>query len=971
MTINQGMRLSLLERLQPTPRLAHVSSASRRVSDFLETVPELQILVSSKPSVLTLLQAIADHSPYLWRLCCAKPLRLQALFMSAPEESLTVLLEGMSSFWNDAHSDAEMMRLLRNAKQTSALLVALADLGGLWGLVEVTEALTQFADAAVAAGLGYVLKKASGLGQIRTDESGRIADCGLVLLALGKHGARELNYSSDIDLVVFYDPSSAAIIRDPAPTYVKIAQSLARLLQERTADGYVLRVDYRLRPDPGSTNVAVSLPSAFNYYETLGQNWERAAFVKARPVSGEIALGVEFLAQLTPFIWRKYFDYAAIADIHAMKRQIHIVRGHGEIAVAGHDIKLGRGGIREIEFFVQTQQLIYGGRRPSLRGRQTLAMLEELNRGGWITATAANELTTAYHFLRTLEHRLQMLNDEQTQRLPLDLEALNAFAKFCGFPSLKSFSKALLLQLSRVQFHYARLFENAPSLGLSEGSLVFTGADHDQGTLETLRRLGFTDVKAASETIRGWHFGRRKAVQSPRSREVLTELIPGLLKAFGDSPDPDAALAAFDEALSQMSAAVELFSILKSNERILDLFADILGSAPRLARIIATFPHVLDAAIDADAAHFSHDGMFARVRDALASSPTTEDFLDRARSSAMEESFLIGLHFLAGTYDSTRTAHAYSDLASAMIQACLDRVQADFSQEYGTIPGGTCVVLAFGKLGSREMTATSDIDVVLLYDFNPSLPESNGARRLHASVYFSRLTQRLVSALAVQTRRGSLYDVDMRLRPSGNKGPLATQLSSFVDYQKSEAETWEHMSLTRARVVAGDDALKIKVQVAVAETLARPRDPVALRRDVADMRKLIAKEKGEGDEFDLKLAAGGLMDIEFLAQYLVLSASDNNGELLTSGTEDILIVAKHCGLISAENAETLCEGHRLFSSVNQMLRIAIPGAFDKKTSGKGVLKRIAQAAGLPDFRALERNLSDTRRAVRKIFTELL
>ena len=379
---------------------------------------------------------------------------------------------------------------------------------------------------------------------------------------------------------------------------MRLTKALARLLQERTGEGYVLRVDLRLRPDPASTPVALSTVSAYQYYETVGQNWERAALIKARPAAGDLELGERFLADLAPFIWRKYFDYAAIADIHAMKRQIHAVRGHEHVVVPGHDVKLGRGGIREIEFFVQTQQLIFGGRRPQMRGSRTLEMLQQLCADKWISADAVDDLSLAYAFLRRVEHRLQMVADEQTQRLPFEREALTRFAKFCGYARLDGFAADLTHHLTQVERHYARLFEDAPELSVASGDLVFTGVTDDPATLATLRALGFQRPEVAAETVRGWHFGRRAAVRSARAREVLTELTPALLEAFAGSGDADAALSAFDEALARMPASVELLSILRSNASVRELFGDVLGSAPRLAQVIATRPHVLDAAID-------------------------------------------------------------------------------------------------------------------------------------------------------------------------------------------------------------------------------------------------------------------------------------------------------------------------------------------------------------------------------------
>ena len=594
----------------------------------------------------------------------------------------------------------------------------------------------------------------------------------------------------------------------------------------------MLRVDLRLRPDPGSTAIAVSLPAAYGYYEMLGQNWERAAYIKARAVAGDIALGGAFLEALTPFIWRKYFDYAALADIHAMKRQIHAVRGHAEVAVPGHDVKLGRGGIREIEFFVQTQQLIFGGKRPNLRGARTLDMLAELGADGKVTEEAVAELGAAYLVLREVEHRLQMIADEQTQRLPEDADELRRFSRFCGFAREADFEAFLMHHMGRVSHHYALLFESAPSLDAEFGSLVFTGAGDDPETLETLSRLGFKDAHGAAETIRGWHFGRRPAVRTARAREVLTELVPGLVQAFASSGDPDAALAGLDAALARMPAAVELFSLLKSNPRICELFADILGGAPRLARMVVSYPHILDATIDPRILETPIDesGFEGRAARLLEGPRHLEEFLDALRDFAREESFPIGLKLLSGAIRPAEAGRDYSALAASVVKTALAFVERDFSLAHGRVPGGRAIVLGLGKLGSREMTASSDLDLILIYDFDREQPDSDGPRPLHAVQYYTRIAQRLVAALTVATRRGQLYQVDMRLRPSGNQGPLATQLSSFVDYQNGAAEAWEHMALTRARAIAGDAGLGAQTQEAIEAVLRREPPKVSRAR---------------------------------------------------------------------------------------------------------------------------------------------
>ncbi len=966
--------LPLCERLVKAPALSDPAVAQARLADFQGAAAQDAALFEIA-AVSALLAGIADHSAYLWKLATADRARLARLLTTAPDDALSACLDALVGALPNAPNEADAMRLLRRAKQEVALLVALADLGGAWTPQNVMAALTQSADIFVAGALDFILRDEQASGRLHLRNPAEPAEgCSLIVLALGKHGAGELNYSSDTDLIILFDPAgtTAAHLAEAATAFVKMARRLVKILQERTADGYVLRVDLRLRPDPGSTAIAISTPAAFFYYESFGQNWERAAMIKARPVAGDLALGEAFLAQLTPFIWRRYFDYAAIADIHAMKRQIHAVRGHAEIAVAGHDLKLGRGGIREIEFFVQTQQLIYGGRRPSLRGRATLPMLAQLHEQGLIGAEARDELTAAYLHLRTLEHRLQMIADEQTQRLPADSGELARFANFCGYPTVDAFSADLMRHFERVAEHYARLFETAPALSVATGSLVFTGVSDDPDTLETLRKLGFKRPELAAETIRGWHFGRRAGVSSERAREVLTELVPALLGAFSETADPDAALTAFDQALAQRSAAVELLSILRSNANLRKLFADLLGSAPRLADIIIRRPHVLDSMIDPAllTAPLGDADFDARLLRVLAAPAAVEDMLDGLRDFKQEESFLIGLRLLTGTLAPSVAGEAYSALAASLVRAALRAVIGDFETRFGKIPLGRCVVLGMGKLGSREMTAASDLDLILIYDFDGESPESDGAEALHATRYYTRLSQRLISSLTVATRRGGLYEVDMRLRPSGRQGPVATQLKSFVDYQLKDAETWEHMALTRARVIAGDASLAAEVEAAREKILTRPPRS-GLRKDVADMRRLVAKEKGEGNGLDLKYAAGGQIDLDFLAQYLCLRHAHRAPMLLKVAPADILASAGALGLLAPDKTESLLAAHRLYAHITQVLRTILESNVPLAQAGEAVKHRLAAAMSLPSFGQLEADLAESEARVRAIFNAVV
>ncbi len=973
------MSATLADSLVKAPQLSAPAEARRHLAELANTAPAELKSELERGRTRDVLLGLADHSRYLWALIQEDPERLVRLLRRPPDESLDALIQALGLRRDD--DEAELMRALRGAKREAALLIALADIGDAWDVVATTEALTRFADAAVRAALAFLLRKQARAKILALDADAPDigSDSGLVVLALGKHGARELNYSSDIDLIVLFDPSRASIPEgvEPGPLFVRLTKALARVLQERTGEGYVLRVDLRLRPDPASTPVALSTLSAYQYYETVGQNWERAALIKARPAAGDLKLGERFLGDLAPFIWRKYFDYAAIADIHAMKRQIHAVRGHEHVVVPGHDVKLGRGGIREIEFFVQTQQLIFGGRRPQMRGSRTLDMLQQLCADKWIGADAVEDLSSAYAFLRRVEHRLQMVADEQTQRLPFERDALTRFARFCGYARLHGFTTDLTRHLTQVERHYARLFEDAPELSVASGDLVFTGVTDDPATIGTLRALGFQRPDVAAETVRGWHFGRRAAVRSARAREVLTELTPALLEAFAGSGDADAALSAFDEALARMPASVELLSILRSNASLRELFGDVLGSAPRLAQVIANRPHVLDAAIDPSRSldfdnSFDDEAMGERVETFVTQGQSYEDALNRARDFAAEETFHIGLNLLSGRLDPDRAGRAYSALAQGLIAALLKRVLDAFAAEYGRIRGGRVAIVALGKLGSREMTAASDLDLLLIYDFPADASESDGRRRLGPGVYYARLTQRLISALTAPTKAGCLYEVDMRLVSSGGFGkPLATQFASFQLYQQDEAETWEHMALTRARFVAGDASLGANVAKTVRQTLTREREPAKISRETRAMRALIAKEKGDADVWDLKLALGGLIDIEFIAQYLQLAFAHDYPAILDVSTRKVVEEAGRARLVTPEQAEILIDAHRLYTDATQFMRLSTSGSFDPAKAAAGVKRRIAAASGFPDFEAFAAALGDARKRVRSVFEAIV
>ena len=963
--------LPLASCLRAIPK--HGRPGAKLVASLIEDdeASALRPILLAMPAVQGLLAAIAEASPFLWRLIQRDPAGLAELLRAPIRHSLHSIREAMIAAGETGNAQRTMQVLRRN-RMRSALLIGLGDLGGVLDTVAVTRALSDFADASVVAALRFALRTAETAGSLHfPDPENPEQGLGLFILALGKHGAQELNYSSDIDLSIFYEPeapgfSSAA---DHSREAVSIVKTIVKLLNERTADGFVQRVDLRLRPDPGLTPIAMPCEAAIGYYESVGQNWERAAMIKARVVAGDAKAGNSFLKELAPFIWRKYFDYGAIADIHAMKRQIYAVRGHDEIVVPGHDLKLGRGGIREIEFFVQTQQLVYGGRRPSLRGSRTLDMLDELAREGWIAPKAASELQTAYRHLRDLEHRVQMLNDEQTQKLPRSESDLATFAKFCG-RSRREFDKLLIKQMRVVEAHYARLFEAVPGLASTSGSLVFTGVEDDPDTLKTLTKLGFRDPSLVAETVRGWHFGRRPAITTPRAREVVTELVPSLLEAFGQSSDPDGALLAFDNALQRLPAAVELFNILKNNADLRRLFAECLGTAPRLGDIVARSPHVLDVLVDQEFAGAGAGDVYHRIAPRLALESDFELFLDRARGLARAERFLIGTRALSGVLSMDEIGPAHTEIAECFLEIVLARVRSEFAVRHGHISGSKLAIIGYGKAGSREITATSDLDLVVLYASEPDAM-SDGEKPLMASEYFARLTQRLIAALSAPMRNGILYEIDVRLRPSGKKGPVAVSIEGFIDYQSTEAEVWEHMALSRARGLVGDAPLLERIEAVLAGIVTIRREPLVIRKAVAEMRGLMASEKPGRDAFDVKDWPGGLVDCEFIAQTLTLVHAADHPSLVVHNTGAILAEASRLGLLDATDAEAIAEGWRLQSRLSQALRLFISEAFDEKSSSPVFRRRLASLLDYPDFIHLKSDLLAVQKRIRDLFTRLV
>ena len=922
-----------------------------------------------------LLAAIFGNSPFLTGLAIAEWGFLTRIVEEGADPLFEEILTATQTHAEHGENRAVLMRRLRIAKRRVALLAAVAEFAGSWSLEQQMSALSRFAEAAIGAAVRDALRAAAAQGSLAPiDPEDPEVGSGFIVLGMGKLGGGELNYSSDIDLILLYEPSGVpGLAQEGAQSlFSRMARDVVRILDERTGDGYVFRTDLRLRPDPRSTPLAMSVAAALTYYESVGQNWERAALIKARPVAGDGGAAQRFLAELQPFIWRKHLDFAAIEDIHSIKRQIQAHKGGGRIAVEGHDIKTGRGGIREIEFFAQTQQLIWGGRLRQLRVAPTCTALRRLAATGRIDAATADTLIADYRFLRRVEHRLQMEEDAQTHRLPADPDGIARLAAFLGNPDGDQFAADLRAHLASVEKHYAELFEEAPSLS-GPGNLVFTGAEDDPDTLATLARLGFSDPARVAAMVRDWHHGRIRATRSQRAREILTEFVPELLRVFGATAHPDTAVLRFDQFLSRLPAGVQLFSLFYANPGLFSLVADIMAEAPLLAEHLAQRPALLDAVLTPEfsAPLPDRSGLAEDLVAALEGARDFEDGLDLMRRWAGERRFQVGIQLLRRGIDGERAGAALADIAETALGALLPAVTLDFARVHGAVPGGAFAILAMGRLGSREMTLASDLDLILIYDALPDSADSLGSRPLALSTYYARLSQRLISAITAPTAEGRLYEVDMRLRPSGESGPIALSLAAFAQYQRQSAWTWEHMALTRARPIAGDPALCDRIAAAVRAALTTPRDRRGLLADVADMRRRIAVNLPRPSRWDLRNRRGGLVDLEFIVQYLVLREAARTPEVLGRETGDALASLGAAGALPPQGARELADALALLHHLRALLALLFEAPPDPAALAGPAGATLARCAGAIDFPRLDADMTAACARVRAWYDRLI
>lgn len=841
---------------------------------------------------------------------------------------------------SSAEPDMPVGKRLRLERRAMALNVAIGDLAGVLDLTAVTGALTRFADHALDTAIRAAIEE-------RTPGAEPL---GFAAIALGKQGSYELNYSSDIDPILLFDPVTLPCRprEEPEEAAVRIGKRVVELLQARDGDGYVVRVDLRLRPSPEITPIVLPVDAAIGYYESQALPWERAAFIRARAAAGDIAMGQAFLDSIRPFVWRRALDFGAIREIRGISARIRDHHAQGQAFGPGYDLKRGRGGIREAEFFAQIHQLIHGGRDPALRAPATRDALARLAEAGWIDGDDSRALIDGYTLLRTIEHRVQMIDDRQTHALPTG-EALDRVAKLHGLED----AGALLALLAPRVTATGRIYDALDDTGRPAFS-------RDAVTLEDdLAAAGFDAPEPARQRIEAWRGGTYPALRSPAAREALEAVLPTLVSAFATAPVPQAALLRLDALLERLPSAINIFRLLEARPALATLLAAILSHAPTLADDLGRRPNLLDGLIDATA--FEPVGDIATLQATMRAGEAGGDYqarLDYVRRIVGELRFALGAQIVAGTSDPLAVAAGYARVAEAAIGVLAQATIDEFAKAHGRVPGSELVILALGRMGGAMLTHASDLDLIYLFtgDF---AAESDGPKPLGATLYYNRLAQRVTAALSVATAAGPLYQIDTRLRPSGGQGPLVVTLDSFARYQREDAWTWEHMALTRARPVFGSVEARDDVARIVRAVLDGDRPNRDIVADARSMRAEMAAHKPPKGPLDAKLLPGGLVDLEFAVHVVQLVNRTGFSPNLGSA---IGLLAGQC-LVTP----TLRAAHDVLTRLLVTLRLVAPDAAPPGTATQAL---IARAIGVPDWAAVVATLEATRQEVRQVWAQV-
>lgn len=936
-------------RAAPDPTLFFLN-----LSKLCDSIPARDVCAAfALPGNQTALGCLLGGSESIPERIATRPELFSGLFLESgfrtrtPGERLRAEAEGEA---DRCGTEEEIQAALRRIRIREFTAIAARDLSGAAALAETTEDLSALAAASLSGAIRFARRQLVGrYGIPRVEEGDRPGrECRFVVLGMGKLGAAELNVSSDIDLIYLYETDRGKTeggTEGEAITlhqyFVRLCEMITRIVSEVTADGLIFRVDLRLRPDGSKGALANSLHAAEIYYESWGQTWERGAMIKAWPVAGDAVLGEEFLRAITPFVYRKSLDFTSIEEIQELKDRVDQTAARSR--EKGLDIKLGHGGIREIEFFVQTHQLIYGGKDPSLRLRGTEETLAALSAAGIVSPPECDTLGQAYRFLRTLEHRIQYHQERQTHLLPGREEDRRRLAKSMGFPGTAEFLAALEHHTGAVRAVYGRLFRSGEERAVSdvapEVEALFDHEMEEEELFGRLRALGFSDPARAGETVGILRDGPPFTRLPVRARRYLGKIAPRILHQVVRAPDPDMALAHVERFLSAVGARTMFYALLFENRKVIDVLVRLFGRSRYLSGYLLRHPEMLDTFLRKDLSPLirSKSELRKGLGESLAACADYEEEMDELRRFKNVETLRIGLHDLAGNLSPEEEMFQLSALAEVLLAAALMLARRETAKRFGvpmTTEEGRPVearfcVMGMGKLGSEELSYHSDLDIIFLYRGSGEtapLPGTSldGFRKLSNHEYFAKVAQRLISILSTVTREGYVYKLDTRLRPSGNAGPLVSSLAAFTRYHEESAQLWERQALLKCRFLAGDRDFGKRMEEEVARVVLGKPLPSSAAEEIHRLRKRMEREIGQerSDRLDLKVGRGGIVDVEFAVQYLQLRHGPAHPSVRARATLKALYELNRAKILPEEEFRILDEGYRFLRSLEVGLRLS-------------------------------------------------
>ena len=920
-----------------------IDSNNKNLSKFAKTNQEL-------------FNFIFCHSPYLSDCIVHDQEYWETAVNKDPEILKNEIFKSAKNSWQ-ANDQQSLMTDLRLAKKRISTLCGIMDITEGWAVMEITKILSEFADISVHSALNnYILNLGERNCLTINNPKDPATDSGFCILGMGKLGGFELNYSSDIDLIAFYDIDK--ITTDDKGRFQEIAikefKNLITVIESITKDGYVFRTDFRLRPNPSMTPIIMSKLAMLQYYESMGLNWERSAMIKARPIAGDIEVGNQFLEDIHSFIWRKNLDFEALEDIFYIKNKINEHRNLNEIKLAGQNVKLGIGGIREIEFFAQSQQLIWGGRNGDLRGKQTLQTIEKLVAMDKVEKTIADKLTNAYLYLRHVEHRLQMTDDKQTHIVPENEDDLVLVANFCGFKTVAEFEQTTINHMQTVAGIYTKLFNN------------------DNSVQQSNEKTELKQNDKISEIINSWESSSYRCFRSERARLLINQITPQIITAFSKQPNPEKSIMLFDTFLSKLPTGVELFSMFKSNPKILETMAKIIANAPRLSAVLTSRVHMIDVLISNTLEKSYDKNALQKILNShLTDVKDLQDIFEQTKAFKSEMFFEQGVKVLENKIKPIESLPTLTNIADTVITNIIPPIVENMEKSYGKISGGNFAIIAMGKFGSKELMHRSDLDLVFVCDYDDPNAQSDGEKSLPAQQYYVRLCQRIINGISTNSGDGIIFEIDTRLRPNGKSGSIACQKASFDNYYTdNKAWRWEFMALTNARVVYSTaDKLTDELQSIIKRNLTKKFNIPDIHTAILKMRQTMEDEFFDGVGWFIKHRPGGLVDIEFIIQGLKLEHAKNHPEILQTGNMNSLIALNKFGVIDDKTFQQLSYALELWYNIQGIVRLTTVKRFNEETASHGQIESLLEITEYDDINKLRIEVDKTATAIRKIFNK--